>query len=171
MHSRIFHLEKNRNSFEDYELNEESFYYEGGCEWFLHDIADYIDVETDREDDINWFVNCYKKHSECPDFFRTIEEDGKIVGIIFYPLFKTVYFRDRYSEFKRKTQELTFDQFSDEIDYGIELYRIKMLIEDKFGFYVYMTDYGLITMDQFVRLLDSNEPTTWYFGNTIDYHS
>ena len=50
----------------------------------------------------------------------------------------------------------------------ITVYRLKQLVEKKFGFYICCED-NLQTMDDFVRDLPDTE-ITYYFGTTIDYH-
>lgn len=169
MHSRIFHLERTQKDIEDWELTESDFGYDCSCEWFMHEVADYIDVDTDRLKDIHWLLSTLEPYKDHIDL--VIEED-KIVGLTFKSTFKESYFEERLDTLKKQVNELTIEKFSHdgkESNYGLDLYDIKQTIEKKFGFYIYVNDYNIITFDSFVRQLSMLD-TTWYFGNTIDYH-
>lgn len=169
MHSRIFHLERSQQELEDYELTEMDFGYECGCEWFTHEVADYIDSDTDKLKDMHWFIGSLEQHK---DHIDLVVEDDEIVGITFKSTFKEAYFEERLESLKNQVSELTIEKFSHdgkESNYGLDLYKIKQTIESKFGFYIYTNECNLITFDSFIRQLDMLD-TTWYFGNTIDYH-
>lgn len=161
MHSRIFHLESSKQLLEDYKLTESSIIFEN--EWFLNSIADYIDEDTNKESDIKWFIGYIESEVEDKSLFEVTEYNN----IVFKKGFKEAYFEKRFEEFKKKASELTLSNFCSN-SYDIDLYRIEMLIEDKFGFYIY-SEGELVTLDSFMRDLQ-DEDIKLYFGNTLDYH-
>lgn len=161
MHSRIFQLEGSKEDIE-YNMPEEfHFNYDGKYAWFIGQVADYVDEDTDRNEDIEWFLGCME---ECNRFF-TINRTGiEVESITFLPNFKRMYFFERFNKLQQTVDEMNLDDFID----SIVVYRLEQLVEKKFGFYICCED-NLQTMDDFVRDLPDTE-ITYYFGTTIDYH-
>lgn len=153
MHSRIFQMDIEPINKKDY-IDESTFYEDT----FIGTIADYVDEDTNRDEDIQWLVDCYKKYG--------MEYNKKEDYIIFKKGFKKNYFRERFELFKETIDELTFEDFA--YDTRANLYKIKSLMEDRFSFYVYFDDYWM-TFDRFVRQLE--EGKKYYLGATIDYHA
>lgn len=153
MHSRIFQMDIEPINKKDY-IDEFTFYEDT----FIGTIADYVDEDTNRDEDIQWLVDCYEKYG--------MEYNKEEDYVIFKKDFKKNYFRERFKLFKEIIDELTFEDFA--YDTRANLYKIKSLIEDRFSFYVYFDDYWM-TFDRFVRQLE--EGKKYYFGATIDYHA
>lgn len=154
MHSRIIELSKT-----PIEVDEricESDYYDNG---FVGNIADYVNGDTDRTYDIEWFTGYLKEMD-----LLTVSNEERIT---FSNDIKEKFFRKKYEEFKKLTSELTFDEFTNAS--GYQLYLIKNCIEDKFGFYIHY-DGCYYTLEAFMKYY-ANDNDTWYFGGTIDYHS
>lgn len=154
MHSKIFQLERTPLKEEEF-VTEEEFY-----DNFVGSIADYVDSDIDREEEILYFVNQLKPY-----------------GIIFYPEeqsilfkegFKEKYFLEKFNKLKQLTSELTLKEFAGiETFDELKLWRIKQLIEDKFGIYIYTKNYWT-PLDAFLREMEEGEK--YYFGSVIDYH-
>lgn len=157
MHSRIFQLEF--NPVEEFDLLSEETIYDLNS-WFLDIIGDYVDSDTDREEDIEWLLRYL---SSLSDRFKFDEEQGTIT---FFEGFKEDYFRDRYNKMKEAVEKITLKEFAG-VEGQLNLFDIMTAIEDRFGFYVYHEGV-LQNMDSFVRLLEPNRP--YYFGATLDYH-
>lgn len=169
MHSRIFQLETDVDNAIDSPLTEDDII--GDWEspgWFTTTIADYVSDATDREEDIKWFIDCLDKakdYIKVETIYDATEKKTMYDSITFLKGFKEQYFKKRHEIFKDKVKEMTQKDFCD----PIYVYRLKALLEDKFGFYIYGNDNGLYNLDAFVR--DSLiEDTTYYFGSTLDYH-
>ena len=164
MHSRIFHieLEEHRNRLKEEPLMECDFEYDMEHEWFVGSIADYVDECTDKENDIRWFINSMESYNE---YFTINNEDTEIASITFFPGFKQAFFESRLVRLKEMVRDMTIDEFTD----SMMSFRLRDIIHDKFGFYIYSYDNGLISIDEFVRNIPDIE-ITYYFGNTIDYH-
>ena len=64
-----------------------------------------------------------------------------------------------------KISTYTIDDFINGI---FEMWHLENAYEEKFGFYMEVDGYGLITMDNFARELPEN--VKFYIGGTIDYH-
>ena len=56
-------------------------------------IADYVDEDTDRNEDIEWFLGCMK---ECNRFFTINRTGTEVESITFLPNFKRMYFFERF---------------------------------------------------------------------------
>lgn len=153
MHSRIFQMDIEPINKKDY-IDESTFYEDT----FIGTIADYVDEDTNRDEDIQWLVDCYEKYG--------MEYNKEEDYVIFKKGFKKNYFRERFKLFKETIDELTFEDFA--YDTRANLYKIKSLMEDRFSFYVYFDDYWM-TFDRFVRQLE--EDKKYYLGATIDYHA
>ena len=161
MHSRIFQLERSKGDIDDYTIEEYDFACDCKHEWFIGQVADYVDEDTDRNDDIEWFLGCME---ECNRFFTINRTGTEVESITFLPNFKRMYFFERFNKLQQTVDEMNLDDFID----SIAVYRLEQLVEKKFGFYICCED-NLQTMDDFVRNLPNTE-ITYYFGTTIDYH-
>lgn len=159
MHSRIFQLERSLEDINNYSLEEYQFYCDCKHSWFIGYIADYVDEDTNRNEDIEWFLECYHDFNEYFKANNKIEE-----SITFSPNFKKAYFNGRFERLKQQINSITIDEFTN----SLKAYTLKELIENRFDFYIYSRD-KLQTMDDFVRDLPDKE-ITYYFGNTLDYH-
>lgn len=161
MHSRIFQLERSKGDIDDYSLEEYDFNYDSKHEWFIGQVADYINEDTDKNEDVEWFLACME---ECNRFFTINRTDTEVESITFSPGFKRMYFFERFNKLQQTVDEMNLDDFTS----SIKAYRLRQLVEEKYGFYV-CCENNLQSMDDFVRDLPDAE-TTYYFGNTIDYH-
>ena len=142
MHSRIIEL-GNAPILPDDRMGECSV-----PEWFYHSIADYTNAETDRDEDLKWFL-------EIVAHIVDVAEDGE--SFTFKPNAKKKYFHRQYYAFLDKARELT----------GISMYKLNEAYQDKFSFYIYYQD-KLKTLDEWIRETDLSE--SFYFGGTLDYH-
>ena len=160
MHSRIYQISKTPIDRDDY-IEEDKYY----NHWFTNIVADYVNGDTNRNDDIEWLQNCYG--NEGLSFGQ--DENGEY----FVVEDKPKYFESNFEEFKKALQELsekTLDNFISGGESDISLYRLKKSYDDEFGFYVdddgeYQ---GLATFDCFMRCATVGEK--YYIGATIDYH-
>lgn len=157
MHSRIFQVSKYPIDIEDY--IEESNYYD---HWFTSSVADYVNGDTDRENDIDWLKACVEdkgiSFSPFGDEMYLIVED------------KIKYFESKFEAFKNALKELSIIPIEQFIsgECGLSMYRLKEAYDDKFGFYVDSDETYLVTFDDFVRHADVG--VKYYIGATIDYH-
>lgn len=151
MHSRIYQISTEPIHKDDY-ITESDFY----DHWFLNSIADYVNHDTDREQDIEWLKDCAKGYVVDSD------EHGYYIMVTN----KEEYFKRSFDEFKAaldKIKDCTIEDFVKGIG---EMWTIDKAYEDKFGFYFYTDD--PITFDDFVRHAELNKK--FYIGATIDYH-
>lgn len=159
MHSRIYQISETPINREDY--IEEDKYYD---HWFTSSVADYVNGDTNRDDDIEWLQNCYGNKGL--SFGR--DDNGKYFVIED----KSKYFEAGFEEFKKALQELSENTLDDFISGkgDMSLFRLKNSYDDEFGFYVDDGGeyYGLTTFDRFMR--GANTGTKYYIGATIDYH-
>jgi len=162
MHSRIFQISTEPIEKEDY-IEESTFY----DTTFVGEVADYVNENTDRNDDIEWLKCCYENVE------GIIIDNGTITITD-----KKKYFEKKFEKFKEQLNKLetetTLEAFAKAdrtyYDFSYTLWELKCAAEgDKFGFYVYDTQDGLYRFDDFVRYYDENVP--YYIGATIDYHS
>lgn len=153
MHSRIFQIEKELVQEDEYIISADI------PEWFTNSLADYVDGDCDREDDIDWLMTC-----SIGNF--TVRDGNKLT----FTSDVSGYFKDKYEAFIKASQELnkvSFDDFvSDRGIYSI-LYNLKEAYNDKYSFYVY-SDWELHTLDEWLRQVKPGE--TYYIGGVIDYH-
>ena len=150
MHSRIFQLSNDEVT---EPLTESSII--AFNEWFVGQIADYVNENTDRESDIGWLLQTFNE--ETCKYITVFKMNDFYVSITFKPGLKEL------------VKNLTLEEFSDSS--SITAYSIKDEVESKFGFYVYNNETEfIIPFDTFVRELDGTVEETYYFGNTIDYH-
>ncbi len=159
MHSRIFQMSKTPIDRDDY--IEEDKYYD---HWFTSSIADYVDGDTDRDDDIVWLKDCYEKKG------LSFGQDDN--GEYFIIEDKTKYFEANFEKFQKELKELsekTLDDFMGG-ESNMSLYRLKASYDDELGFYVDDRNeyHGLVTFDRFMRCATVGEK--YYIGATIDYH-
>lgn len=152
-HSRIFELSTEPITKDEYVT--ESTFYDG----FVGSVADYVDGNTDREEDIKWLLYVVEGYGV------TYNKENQ--SIIFNEDFKLNYFKEKFESFKIAAHNITFEQFAGVNSMGLGIYTLKNYIEDKYGFYIYKD--GLwSTLDSFVR--DLKEGVTYYIGAIIDYH-
>lgn len=157
MHSRIYQISKEPIYKCDY--IEEDYYHD---HWFTNSIADYVNGNTDRDDDIKWLKDCYEKYD------LSFGVDGN--GEYFVVNDKTKYFAQNFEEFQKALKELSSATFDDFVSgkCGIFLYRLNEAYNDKFSFYVECEGCGCETFDEFMRYAEVG--TKYYIGATIDYH-
>ena len=152
MHSRIFQVDTKPIS--DYDYIEEDNYFD---HWFLNQIADYVSDDYDRDASIEWLAECA---NGCE-----IDHDNN--GYYLVVCDKEAYFKNKYDMFVGALNKLgipTIDQFVN----GIDMWQFESAYDDKFGFYIDSSDFGLITLDEFIRR--SNELDKYYIGGVVDYH-
>lgn len=157
MHSRIYQI--SRNPIDKYDYIEEDRYYD---HWFTNSVADYVDDDTDRTDDIQWLKDCYM------DSGLSFDTDDN--GEYFIVEDKVKYFASKFKTFQaalKELSEITLDEFvSNKID-G-QMYILQDAYDSKFGFYVDGEETYLETFDSFMRY--ANIGDKFYIGATIDYH-
>ena len=157
MHSRIY--QTSTNPIDEIDYIEESHYYD---HWFTNSIADYVNGDTDRNEDIAWLKECYDGSG-----LEFGVDDG---GEYFIVADKKKFFEEHFQTFKTTLKELTdksIDEFaSHTIDYLV--CRLNAMYDDEFGFYVQDDDCGLCTLDYLIRSKDNG--AKFYIGATIDYH-
>lgn len=169
MHSRIFQLETEVDNVINSPLTEDDIIGDWDSPgWFITTIADYVSDDTDREKDIKWFIGCLneiKDYVKIETVFNEVEQKNTYHSITFLKGFKEQYFKKSCEHFKKTVKEMTINDFCD----AYYTYKLKFLIEDKVGFYIYGFYNGLYNLDAFIReaLI---EDTVYYFGNTLDYH-
>jgi hypothetical protein len=152
MHSRIFQI-----SFDPIEKKEyivESNYWD---HWFVREIADYVNGNTDRDDDIKWLEDC------CDGFVFGKDDDGEY----FIVENKEEYFKEKFERFMQTLDKIKNYTLKDFTNGFFEMWTLKDAYEDKFGFYV-DADGELMNLDDFVRGCAKGEK--YYIGGTIDYH-
>lgn len=166
MHSRIFQLEEIKKEVENNFLKENEII--DNHYWFLNRVADYVvDIsdEKERNTEIKWFVDDVLKTESDENLF---EVDNEQKSITFFSGFKYRYFIKRYNRLKELVNEMELDEFCKQ--WSVTIDNIEDTIEDKFGFYIFNEDDGLITLDSFIRSLPNDDEITYYFGGVLDYH-
>lgn len=157
MHSRIYQISTMPIDKCDY--IEEDKYYD---HWFTNSVADYVDGNTDRKDDIEWFKDCYES--------RGLSFGADNGGEYFVIEDKLKYFAPKLAEFKEQIKELldvTIEDFAS-AKLNMNVYRLRMAYEEKFGFYIDGNDWGVCALDDFIR--SNHNGSKFYIGATIDYH-
>lgn len=157
MHSRIYQISETPINKCDY-IDEDKYY----DHWFTNSVADYVDGNTNRNDDIMWLKNCYE--TEGLSFGRDNNGEYFIIED------KAKYFEKKLEEFKKalvELSEITMDDFISD-KRGMYLYRLKSSYDNEFGFYVEWEYSGCTTFDRFMRY--ATVGTKYYIGSTIDYH-
>ena len=172
MHSRIFQVSKEPINEEDY-ISESTFYDSS----FLGEVADYVNQDTDRNDDLNWL----KENIEHRGGGIEVNVDEGTITIVDKKKFFEKSF-DTFKELLDKLANTNIIQFSGTAESGdMEnsrfafsslMYDLECEAEgDKFGFYVYDNeDWGYpARLDEWIRSTKNGDK--YYFGATIDYHS
>lgn len=155
MHSRIFQVSTQPIDKSDYIKN--SFFYD---HWFLNEVADYVDDDTDRQSDIEWLKGYHKQGI-------TFGEDEN--GEFFVVTDKNKFFEKAFERFKDALDNLTsatLDGFA-KGDLNYDMHCLNSFHNETRGFYV-CEDEDLQTMDTFIRYAETD--TKYYIGATIDYH-
>ena len=152
MHSRIFQVSLEPITKADYIT--ESDYWE---HWFTREIADYVDEDTNRNDDIEWMKSC------CNEFIFDKDDRGEY----FIIADKEAYFADKFKMFSEAVDKIKDYTLSDFTHGIMEMWTLRHAYEDRFGFYVDV-DGELMSLDSFVR--NCAKDAKYYIGNTIDYH-
>ena len=153
MHSRIFQIEREAISKEEY--------IDSDCipEWFTNSVADYTSDGCDREEDIDWLMTAALGEMATYD-------GGKLT----FPSDVRRYFKEKYTAFIKAAEQLSKAEFNDFVSgrniYSI-LFNLKAAYDDRYGFYVYCND-ELQTLDAFMRTV--NEGDVFFIGGTVDYH-
>ena len=157
MHSRIFQISTQPIHICDY--IEESKYYDT---WFTNSYADYVDGDTNRTEDIQWLKECYEGKG------LTFGADDN--GEYFIIEDKVKYFLSSFEEFQKTLKELSEVALDDFITHkaGLKVGQLNTAYQDTCGFYVDDLDYGLCSLDYFIR--SNVNGTKYYIGATIDYH-
>lgn len=155
MHSRIFQVSTKPISQDDYIT--ESDYWD---HWFTNQIADYVNGDTDRDYDIQWFKDCYSS--------KGIEFGADDNGEYIIVKSKEAYFKDAFNRFQELLDKIKAHNLQDFIEGIDEMWELKNEYEEKYGFYIESEEYDLITIDDFIRCCNANEKL--YIGATIDYH-
>lgn len=168
MHSRIFQVSREPIVKDDYIT--EDRYFEGFCDT----IADYVDGDTDRNEDIAWLKNVLKD-------VATFDDDKECFTIVN----KLEYFKNSYNQYMQLMKylsDMTLEQFAGLVplettegqpysNLSTAVFALDNTYNDKYSFY--MDDngeyYGNQTLDNFMR--NTKEGDTWYLGSTIDYHA
>ena len=154
MHSRIFQV--SMEPINKHEYIEESDYWD---HWFTNEIADYVNDNTNRCDDIEWLRNCYEHNG--------MEFGSDNNGEYFIVESREQYFKRSFDRFKAaidKIKDCTLEDFANGLEH---MWHIEDAYENKFGFYV-NADGETINLDSFIRACALNEK--YYIGGTIDYH-
>jgi hypothetical protein len=155
MHSRIFQISTKPIKKEDYIT--ESTYWD---HWFTNEIADYVNGDTERDYDIQWFKDCYSR--------KGIEFGADDNGEYIVVKSKEAYFKDAFNRFQELLEKIKAHNLQDFIKGIDEMWELKNEYEEKYGFYIESEEYDLITIDDFIRCCNINEK--YYIGATIDYH-
>lgn len=159
MHSRIFQISKEPISPDDYVT--ESDYYDM---WFTSTVADYVDSDTDRAEDIRLL------REKLRDSCAFGSDDGGEYMIV---VDAKKYFEPKYKEFRQLVKKLsgwTLDDFSGTRETNEHtMFDLKDCYYAEFDVYVDWDYWGEPTsLDNFLRL--AKPGTKYYFGATIDYH-
>ena len=155
MHSRIFQVSTKPISQDDY--IKETDYWD---HWFINRIADYVNGDTDRDYDIQWFKDCYSS--------KGIEFGSDDNGEYIIVQSKEAYFKDAFNRFQGLLNNIKGYNLQNFIEGIDEMWELNSEHEEKYGFYIESEEYDLITIDHFVRCCKSNKK--YYIGATIDYH-
>lgn len=159
MHSRIFQL--NKQPITEDEYIHESKYYD---EWFTREIADYVDGDTDRAEDIEWIKSCVNGIEFGAD------EHGEFLII----KNREQYFEKAFQQFCKYLDEVNQQKTLSGFANGITgMWHLNSAHENRFGFYVELTTDSerytdTVTLDEFIRT--SQDGDKYYIGATIDYH-
>lgn len=160
MHSRIFEiLEKGQEP----TLNQWTFD-DGTClEYYGIDYVSEMD-EEEAADSIDWMI----KNS---DGAIVYDKETRSIKFTKKKLMEIDY--NTFIKFAKELTQVTLDEFSDTAkDYlnSVEYKKTKLdaAYGDRWGFYFYNEDLGLLPENEFLRKLKDGE--TYYLGNILDYH-
>jgi hypothetical protein len=157
MHSRIYQISKTPIDKDDY--IQESHYWD---HWFTNSVADYVNGDTNREEDIEWLKECHNNHG--------LSFGADEYGQYFVIEDKNKYFATNFETFKEALEDLmamTIDEFSTNNEHHRAYSRLRAVYNDDLGFYVEEDDW-LRSLDDFIR--HGNVGVKYYIGATIDYH-
>ena len=159
MHSRIFQLSETPIAKDEY-VSE----YEYHDHWFSREIADYVDGDTDRIEDIDLLKSCV-----CGIEFGC-DEDGEFLIVKSREQYFAKSFKAFVNYLEAVTRQCNINNFTDGIR---EMWNLNDVYDNKFGFYVDFTKVtdrynDLVSFDNFVRT--SKDGDKYYIGATIDYH-
>lgn len=153
MHSSMYQLSEGVEE----KIEEEEIY------GFVGTIADYMIEVEDKTEDIKWLLSSFPKGLFV---YNDLEK-----SIEFKEGFKEEFFRAKYEDFKKNTENLTLEEFSgadNKFNIGPNsLYLIEHLLDNKYGFYIYCDDYYQ-TLDNFVRYSSLLEKK-FYIGTIFNY--
>ena len=157
MHSRIY--QTSIQPIPEFDYIKESNYYD---HWFTNSIADYVNGDTDRVEDIKWLKECYDGKG-----LEFGVDDG---GEYFVIVDKMRFFEENFNTFQTTLRELMDASIDSFVSHKIDslVYRLKSMYDDEFGFYVQDDNCGLCTLDYMIR--SKAEGSKFYIGATIDYH-
>lgn len=154
MHSRIFQIEKEALTEEEY-IDSDSI-----PEWFTNSIADYTSDDFSREDDIDWLMTAALGSIATADGDKlTFSSDVRR------------YFKEKHEAFIKAAEKLsttTFDDFVSSYSVDSVLFNLREAYSDRYGFYVYSDDGSIDTLDNFMRQVKDGE--TYFIGGVVDYH-
>lgn len=160
MHSRIFEiLEKGQEP----TLNQWTFEDTTYLEAYGIDYVSEMD-EEEIDDSIDWLV-------KSSDGFIVYDKETKSIKFDKKKLMEIDY--NAFIKFAKELSQVTIDEFSDTAkDYANSVeYKKTKLDEsygDRWGFYFYNEDLGLLPENEFLRKLKDGE--IYYLGNVLDHH-
>ena len=114
MHSRIYQISKNPIDKVDY-IGESDYW----DHWFTHAVADYVNGDTDRANDIEWLKDCYGNEG----LSFGVDEGGEY----FIVEDKSKFFANGFAEFHKALKELSEMTLDDFITgkYSMQVYNLK----------------------------------------------
>jgi hypothetical protein len=157
-HSRIFQIAVAPIAPKDY-ISENDY----NDHWFTNTIADYVNGDVNREDDLKWL----RERLEETGAVRFVEDDSFVV--LHYG--KEAYFEKAYEAFvaaRQKTTELGLAEFAVGFAFSEAVHHMKSAYCDKYDFYVSSEAFDIAPVDEFMRDAELNR--RYYIGSTLDYH-
>lgn len=160
-HSRIFMISQSPIDPDDY-ITEDTCIGEGG-EWsFVGSIGDYVNDETNREEDIQWLRDVLIVTMK-----DKVEFNEEEVSFTFKEGFKEEYFKQKKEDFLQIVENMTSGRPEWVFEGQLFASAAANAITDKWSFYFY--DNGFFqSIDSFIRNTEPN--VKFYVGNSIDYH-
>ncbi|MBE3579097.1 MAG: hypothetical protein IMW83_04385 [Caldanaerobacter subterraneus] len=152
MHGTIIQLEEKPLRFEEDFACEEDFYDD-----FVGVIADYVNDDVDRTEEIRYFIEKLKEFG--------IVYNEKEQSITFLKGFKEKYFATKFLKLKEAVENLDFEDF---VKDTYKVWEIQNLIDKKYGTYIYIKGEWM-TLDTFIRYV-LKEGVKYYIGSVLDYH-